>query len=33
VAEQELDLYEIPTGLAAELMEWSAASALIGLGI
>jgi len=30
---QELDLFEIATGLAAELMGWSAASAQIGLGI
>jgi len=33
VPEQELDLFEIPAGFAAELMGWSAASALIGLGI
>jgi len=30
---QELDLLQIAAVLPAKLMEWSAASALIGLGI
>ena len=33
VPEQELDLFEIASIFVAELMGWSAASALIGLGI
>ena len=33
MAEQELNLLEVPARLAAELIGWSAASALIGLGI
>jgi len=33
VPEQELDLFEVAASLSAELMGWSAASALIGLGI